>query len=790
MDQTQAARYICRALRETVDVAADWAYGERARETLVNGGDSALTPSGSEDHDPERDPVSIHIPLHRFAAILVNAAFVAESVDADGSPVLDAPLTCPNLSSVLTDHPFTVQIHALAEHPIRALAWSDAVRARSWVRNGEEVRRLSSVYASRYWAGLGRDADLALLQYALASSHAPHEVATRLLDAGCRAALLPLAKNGTKEAVTPRAASRGYVEGGGEAVTDGEPSPTRRRTGGSRRQSTDRRRSMDTDQPDTNLISTDPHGEPLTLSDENPNSTSLRYRDPKTLRPWDLECARSASRTLVGLAKDRCWLSNNPFEIRVRRELVHALAVESRTHSELSDLLPTNLASENNDVDKVLTQVAVYEPPRTLDDKGKYSLKADMWSEFDGFFHRFAPTDSESALRNAVTAYITQRKESVAEEDCAWHPRDMLSAPHVAPPPFAGVLRFARHPSIATFVHDCVCYLREQRNEPDLQDVAVSAMAIAALALDDRVFVEHLRDVGGSLSGKSGGFPDPWARALLHGSTADSNSVDESRPAFLLALESLAAGAGGEWPAEESHFVVIVAECARELLCRLADAGLGMGEQSGAAAEAETANSPATAGRNSPDADAIAERKAKALARQKAAMAQMAARQAAFRLAATDDDDDSESESDADANATGSEKTVSKNGSDRLPWDEKGVCGLCRGSETAGDARADDGVTAGNGPLVWVALAQRTNAPSLARRDLHARFRNLHPKPDSNTTHRPKHVTVQLETGGYVDVPLPSVDPLGHHHSVYGHGPGTPDPLVRLFVFPYWQFND
>ena len=104
---------------------------------------------------------------------------------------------------------------------------------------------------------------------------------------------------------------------------------------------------MDTDQPDTNLISTDPHGEPSTPSDENPNSTSLRYRDPKTLRPWDLECARSASRTLVGLAKDRCWLSNNPFEIRVRRELVHALAVESRTHSELSDLLPTNLASEN-----------------------------------------------------------------------------------------------------------------------------------------------------------------------------------------------------------------------------------------------------------------------------------------------------------------------------------------------------------------------------------------------------------------------------------------------------------
>ena len=89
--------------------------------------------------------MSIHIPLHRFAAVLINAAFVAESVDADGAPVLDKQLHWPSLTSVLVDHPFTVQMHSLAEHPIRALTWSDAVRARAWVRNGEEVRRLSAV---------------------------------------------------------------------------------------------------------------------------------------------------------------------------------------------------------------------------------------------------------------------------------------------------------------------------------------------------------------------------------------------------------------------------------------------------------------------------------------------------------------------------------------------------------------------------------------------------------------------------------------------------------------------
>ena len=830
LDQARTARYLCRALRETVDAAADWAYGERARETLVLGGDAELAAASrsSAEFDPERDPVSIHIPLHRFAAVLINAAFVAESVDADGAPVLDKQLHWPHLTSVLRDHPFTVQMHSLAEHPIRALTWSDAVRARAWVRNGEEVRRLSAVYASRYWAGLGRDADLALTQYALAASHSPHDIATRLLDLGRATASLEPAprrektkgtnvstKGAAKGPEPSREPSRGepeetprrYVEGGeATAGSEGEPSPTRRRTDG-----------PGNVQNTSGNVQSHRAGSPDADADAGFNDDGFRYRDPGTLRAWDLECARSAARTLVGLAKDRVWLSNHPFEIRVRRELVHALAIEARTHSELSDLLPTNLASESNDVDKVLTQVAVYEPPRTLDDKGKYSLRPDMWREFDGFFHRFAPADGESALRNAVTAYIRSRKEGTLEEDCAWHPKDMLAPPQVAPPPFAGVVRFARHPSIAAFVHNCVCYLHERRHEPDLQDIAVSAMALAALALDDRVFVEHLRDVGGGESTGMRGcvFPDPWAAALLRGggdaSSGDDDVSSKTRSPLILALESLAVGAGGEWAEDESHFVVIVAECARELLARLADAGLyapgsdprdtsglrlGTGSESEAAAGlASGKDSPAQ-----PDAT-TSERKAKALARQKAAMAQMAARQAAFRLAATDDDDDDESDSDGDADGVAGSNPDDGRLADRLPWDEKGVCGLCRGSEAHSNATTNDAAgrvgadgrdggdevrAAGNGPLVWVALAQRSNAPAVARRALHARFRNLYRggangankgANGAKTYHRPKHVTIALETGGYVDVPLPAVDPLGHHHSTSGHGPGTPDPL-------------
>ena len=156
--------------------------------------------------------------------------------------------------------------------------------------------------------------------------------------------------------------------------------------------------------------------------------------------------------------------------------------------------------------------------------------------------------------------------------------RRTCSPPRGGAAPFAGVVRFARHPSIATFARDCVCYLHERRNEPDLQDIAVSAMALAALALDDRVFVEHLRDVGGGEStGGRAGFPDPWAAALLRGDDAsrmNDASSEHPRSPFILALETLAVGAGGDWAEDESHFVVIVAECARELLARLADAGL------------------------------------------------------------------------------------------------------------------------------------------------------------------------------------------------------------------------
>jgi hypothetical protein len=52
-------------------------------------------------------------------------------------------------------------------HPLRLLAFADQVVSRVWVRNGEEIRRAAGVYASRYAAGVGRDADFGFAQMAL-----------------------------------------------------------------------------------------------------------------------------------------------------------------------------------------------------------------------------------------------------------------------------------------------------------------------------------------------------------------------------------------------------------------------------------------------------------------------------------------------------------------------------------------------------------------------------------------------------------------------------------------------
>jgi hypothetical protein len=195
----------------------------------------------------------------------------------------------------------------LAEHPIRALTWSDQVRARLWVRNGDEVRRLAMVYGSRFWAGLGRDADLAMLQIALSTVPSPHMLALRLLRLGGAACVSPA----PRPAPAPAPFTSG-ISGDALALEASGAGIDRSSIGGGGGSSDDGGIPLGGDlQPSTSR--------PIHDDGDNARSAAAPLHPAPAVvaglygglkdSVGGLECTRSAARTLVSLARDRGWLT-------------------------------------------------------------------------------------------------------------------------------------------------------------------------------------------------------------------------------------------------------------------------------------------------------------------------------------------------------------------------------------------------------------------------------------------------------------------------------------------------
>ncbi|KAK3259406.1 hypothetical protein CYMTET_31597 [Cymbomonas tetramitiformis] len=75
-----------------------------------------------------------------------------------------------------------LQMVKLVEHPARVLAWMSQIRARLWVRNGEELFRLERIYRSNFWHEYSLDLDIFLLQIGTAVSGNPDRTLSRILQ--------------------------------------------------------------------------------------------------------------------------------------------------------------------------------------------------------------------------------------------------------------------------------------------------------------------------------------------------------------------------------------------------------------------------------------------------------------------------------------------------------------------------------------------------------------------------------------------------------------------------------
>lgn len=105
---------------------------------------------------------------------------------------------------------------------------------------------------------------------------------------------------------------------------------------------------------------------------------------------------------LVYLLTEPANLSAWTIEDRVRRDIVHCLALGSCAHSELIKRV-ADQSSESIEFDRILKQVSTYRQPQGAFDHGVYSLKPEMLKEIHPYYFRYSRNQ-----RDEVTTLVKE----------------------------------------------------------------------------------------------------------------------------------------------------------------------------------------------------------------------------------------------------------------------------------------------------------------------------------------------------------------------------------------------
>ena len=427
---------------------------------------SAASPGGGEPRafSLARSPVSVHLPLHRFAAVLVRAAAVAEwggsGEDEEGgrgeeeepreetSTSTSASGTSSSVSRFLGDPSISSALASLAEHPARANAWADQVHARLWVRNGDEVRRLALVYGSRFWAGLGRDADLATLQLALCASPDPGAVARRVLELGRCACLAPVASD-THPAFLRDPWGIGREEAEKEEASEGEEGEGGE--GGSRLTASPRTAS-DRDAVDVFLESAEASASSPLAPSRAVCAASRRARSPFPRGTCPaVRCVRSRRPDLRRSRRPTCWRS-----VVVGRRVAASSRVAPVSRGPLRR---SRRRRGRADVDAALEELTCFVGPvarpardvRAQAERGRTSTPSSTGTA----------RGRRKALEEATEVFWGgQRATRRVDRGRSWRRRR-------APRPFEGLHRFARRGGLARSAR---LVRGEGGRQPDVQD--------------------------------------------------------------------------------------------------------------------------------------------------------------------------------------------------------------------------------------------------------------------------------------------------------------------------------
>ena len=593
-----AVQALARAGAAALSAAGAWAAAH----------DAALEAAAGMPFSLDLHPASVHLPLHRAGALALAAVLQGAPREVGGpaaalAAVRSAAAAAPG------------GLCGLMRHPARVRAWSSAVRARLWVRNGSTVARLEHVYGSAFWAETGAEADALLMQLCLAATQSPAE-ADALAETLFADTTMPL------------------------------------------------------------LVAAVEAGGPLPAEAED-DAWLLRSRD--------------ALRLAVQLCRERGALSGSPPEARLRRAVVHWLALEDTTHTALCNALPAAAASSPA-LDAVLAQVAHFVAPGGAPERaGLYTLRTAAWAEFDPAFAGYTVAEREAAMARA--AQLAQPP---------WRPAAALRPPPGLSAPLSSICLFARSPTVLRVCRACLRLAAQQPGVSSADDLCLEAMQLLALASADAT--------AAALDGTGAGEVGMLATALA---ACDGGGASILQ---LVSVAAVAAASGSASPVSSA-----VSETAAALLSDLRARGLAP-----PAPPAPLARTPSGSTSLADAAAAAREERRRAMReRQRAVLAAMQAQQRAF-AAANDSDDDKEDDSDeerpdrrdvrmaAESESDASSADVSDDEAEEEP-EEEGGCALCLG-DAAADADTEESGDGGGGCLAWVALAQPSSVPAAASR--------------------------------------------------------------------------
>ncbi|KAK9808772.1 hypothetical protein WJX72_003285 [[Myrmecia] bisecta] len=609
-------------------------------------------------------PVTAHLPLHRAAAGFARAILtVVQSRSAAGRAPARAeePPAWDALSASLVRTVATSTDWGLLSHdPLQLLAWMAQMRARIWLRNGEELVKLHDAYYSAMWSEEGLDLDVALLQCWL-RKETPEKAIAGVLEPFGALPFLQAARLGMPVSSRPNRYS------GHQPLTAGAPDFL-----------------LNHQQP--GAAPADPNSTPNPDNGLRRANSDSEWPEQRTweemLDPdWDLKnevpegqlgCVVDGLRLLVTLLRDRS-LYEQDTKVRLRRELVHWLAARDVGYTHLQACVPRELANDGS-FDAVLEDVADFVNPN-LQQKGKYKLKPALWAEFDPFFLHYTHRDLHDAVLRALRSG-------------QWKAHQQLLRPVGGQAGLPAAFGILSSPLLLRLIWSVLRYAMQHPSTRS-DDLAVAALNLLALAM--KVILSPTSSSSSApINAPTTLSSAPSACQIGGGATkADLQALAdglEGRPGLLQLLQTLSA-TGQHGSAATTQTGSELRDCAEYMAQKLRDV-VADGEPPAAAAPSPpSAKRPASReAEGAESASQAQERRVKAKARQAEMMARMQAQQAAFTATAAPRDE-------GPGDAGGAQDW------DSLP----GECALCQcGNETA--------------PLGLVAQVHCCNVPSLALR--------------------------------------------------------------------------